>query len=285
MQAKERNFNVNGLDFSAQHWPVENGIPVIALHGWLDNSASFTRLASHLKGVDLLALDLAGHGQTDHRVGFRPYHLWDDISEILQIADAMGWQKFSLLGHSRGAIIATFLAGAFPERVQQLALIEGVFTEPSDPNQAPEKLAQSINKTYALQHKPLRVFTSIDSAIKARINGLFPLSLGAAEALTTRGVKAAEGGYTWSTDQLLFAPSSISLSNEQINAFIEVVAEKSKVILAEDGLLNIFPDYIDSLKNFPALDVERLAGGHHLHMEEQAKMVADIVSDFLRTTS
>jgi hypothetical protein len=35
---------------------------VIALHGWLDNANSFARLAPQLKGLRIVALDLAGHG-------------------------------------------------------------------------------------------------------------------------------------------------------------------------------------------------------------------------------
>ncbi|MGH8027673.1 MAG: alpha/beta fold hydrolase, partial [Pseudoxanthomonas sp.] len=35
---------------------------VLALHGWLDNAASFLPLAAYLPGVDLVMLDLPGHG-------------------------------------------------------------------------------------------------------------------------------------------------------------------------------------------------------------------------------
>lgn len=280
----ERDFSVNGQTFAAQQWLDANGEPVLALHGWLDNSESFVRLAPMLNDLNLLALDMAGHGRSCHRLGFAPYNIWEDITEILTIADTMGWQKFSIIGHSRGAIIGALLAGAFPERVNKLVLIEGIFAEPTDPSNAPKKLANSIVRTQELSEKSLRVFQDIDSAIKARVNGLFPLSEQAAKALIVRGVKKIPEGYTWSTDQRLFAPSAIGLSSEQMNAFIHAIAAPTKVILATDGMNKIFPTYKYMLEKFTGLDVVTLAGGHHLHMEEQAGLVAEIINDFFNVS-
>ena len=39
---------------------------VLALHGWLDNAASFVPMLPWLSGLDLLLLDLPGHGHSSH---------------------------------------------------------------------------------------------------------------------------------------------------------------------------------------------------------------------------
>ena len=42
------------------------GPKVLALHGWLDNAASFIPLAGQLPHLDLVMLDLPGHGRSAH---------------------------------------------------------------------------------------------------------------------------------------------------------------------------------------------------------------------------
>src|SRR5690606_39616279 len=102
----ELSFHVDGLQIAAVEWGEPSGLPVLALHGWLDNCASFDALAPLLQGAHVIALDMAGHGQSAHRPGTSPYNIWDDVAEIFAIADQLGWSRFGLLGHSRGAIIA-----------------------------------------------------------------------------------------------------------------------------------------------------------------------------------
>lgn len=49
---------------------------MIALHGWLDNAASFSLLAPLLANQRILALDLDGHGYSGHRPAGAQYLLW-----------------------------------------------------------------------------------------------------------------------------------------------------------------------------------------------------------------
>lgn len=126
----ELRFEINGMTFAAQEWGDPDGIPVLALHGWLDNSNSFHRLAPLLDGVRLVAIDKAGHGESDHRSGFTPYGIWEDVAEVYSIAQQLGWDKFSLLGHSRGGVISCLVAGTFPEQVESVFLLDSIVPEP-----------------------------------------------------------------------------------------------------------------------------------------------------------
>lgn len=280
MQVQELSFNVDGLQFAAQAWGNPEHFPVLALHGWLDNSASFFALAPQLNNVYIVALDMAGHGQTSHRLGSLPYNIWEDVAEIFAVADQLGWKEFALLGHSRGAIIATIAAGTFPERISHLGLIEGLLPEPTRSEDTPKQLALSIKGIKAQSEKNLSIYPDIATAIKVRERGMFPLSHTAAAALTARGLRNVDGGYQWSTDQRLLVPSAIKLLPEQMAAFIARISCPTALILADDGMPKLFPKYAYSVSAYPQIAVTHLSGGHHLHMEQEVAEVASVFNLF-----
>jgi pimeloyl-ACP methyl ester carboxylesterase len=113
------------LELEALEYGDPSAPAVLALHGWLDNAASFERLAPLIPGVRLIALDLPGHGHSQHRPAGTWYHYIDYVSDVLAAADALGLERFTLLGHSLGAATASVVAAARPERVEALWLIEG----------------------------------------------------------------------------------------------------------------------------------------------------------------
>lgn len=282
---RERRLTINGLEFSAQEWGSPGQLPLLALHGWLDNSASFFKIAPHLQNLHLVALDLAGHGQSSHRLGQAAYTPWDDINDIFAIADHLGWQRFAFLGHSRGAIISTLAAGTFPERCIGLGLIEGILPEPALPQDAPAQLASAIMSLRAQQQKTQSVYASLELAIKARERGMFPLSREAATALTLRGVVARDGGFSWSTDPRLMAPSIFKMSREQLAAFLNRVEAPIKLLLADNGLPKLYANYLEEVNRFPQVDYEVLSGGHHLHMERESDLIAKKLNDFFSRLS
>lgn len=280
MQPQELSFNIDGLQFAAQAWGDPTHYPILALHGWLDNSASFFALAPLLKNVYVVAIDMAGHGQTSHRLGSFPYNIWEDVAEIFAVADALGWKKFSLLGHSRGAIIAAIAAGTFPERISQLGLIEGLLPEPTRSEDTPKQLALSIKGIKTQSAKILSIYPDIAKAISIRERGMFPLSYTAAKVLTERGLKKTDKGYHWSTDQRLLVPSAIKLLPEQMAAFVTHISCPIALILAQDGMPKLFPPYEESVKKYQQIALTILPGGHHLHMEQEADAVAKVFNQF-----
>lgn len=279
---QERRFFVNGIHLAAQEWGQDGQLPVIALHGWLDNSASFDKLIPLLPDIHVIALDMAGHGQSDHRPGQSSYSVWDEIRDIFAVADELGWKKFSLLSHSRGAIISTMAAGTFPDRIHSLALIEGFVPEAALAEDAPQQLAKAITELAQTIHKPRTVYPDIETAIRAREKGMFPLSHAAAASITLRGIKAVEGGFSWTYDPKLFAPSMIKLNTQYIKAFVDAIKAPVCLLLATDGLPKFYNNYLVQMEQYPTIKYQLLQGGHHLHIEEQVGLVAGHIRDFFQ---
>ncbi len=268
------------LEVAAHLYGPEDGRPVIALHGWLDNAASFSRLAPLLNGVRIVALDLPGHGLSDHRPPGAGYNIWDYAYDILQTAEQFGWQRFSLLGHSLGGIVSVLLAGAMPERIERLALIDGVIPYTGEAESAPRKLGEALRALLAVERKRKPVYASFDQAVAARMKGVGAVSREAAERLAQRGLMPVPGGYTWRTDPRLMLPSPLRLTLAHAQAFAQRVECPTSLIIARQGLMTDAKviEFIDSLP----FESHRLHGGHHLHLDdvEGAAAIAAVFNPF-----
>jgi pimeloyl-ACP methyl ester carboxylesterase len=139
---------------------------LVALHGWLDNSASFVPLAPYLTHFQLVCIDLPGHGHSDHKS--TPYVFVDWLDDLYQIAQAAGWTAFTLLGHSLGALIASAYAGVFPEQVERLILLEGLGPLSQPDEAVPEQLRRAILNRSRTRERASQGFASIDEAVAAR---------------------------------------------------------------------------------------------------------------------
>ncbi len=283
-QVEEIRLRLPHIDLAAHLYGPEDGQPVIALHGWLDNAATFTRLAPKLKGLRILALDFAGHGYSDHRPVGTQYVIWDHVLDILMVAEQMGWQRFSLLGHSMGAIVSLLMAAALPERIERLALIDGLIPYTGEPDQAPEKLGEALRAQLALNNKSKPVYSEVEQAVKARMKGVGSVTHEAAEMLAGRGLMPVAGGYTWRTDSRLMLPSPLRLTRAHSVAFLRKVSCPVSLVLAEQGMLVAETNMLAMLETLP-YQVHRLAGGHHLHLDDEsgAQSVADCFNPFFAT--
>lgn len=272
MGAVERSFTVDGLALAALEWPGE-GLPIIALHGWLDNAASFLPLAAQLQGHHVLALELPGHGHSDHLPPAARYHLADNLYFLAAVADAMGWQRFVLLGHSMGAAIAVLAAAAMPQRVMALSLIDGL----GPIAYTPELEVARLRALFAAGTSPKvpRPFPDLATAARVRQqHSRFAIETLAATRIVERNLRGAEGGYYWRYDARLKGPSSHYYSEEQVQGILARIECPSLLISASAGALQGWSGLAGRCAALPALRHETLPGGHHLHMESPQAVAA-----------
>jgi pimeloyl-ACP methyl ester carboxylesterase len=281
LEVRERSFVLPALTLAAREWGNAGERPVIALHGWLDNAGSFDRLAPLLEGCHLIALDAAGHGLSGNRSPDSGYNIWQDLTDLVEVAEQLGWERFSLLGHSRGAAVASLFAGTFPDRVERLVLVEGGLPIMSEARAAPENLAQAIQKSRELRTKSGRIFSAREQAIVERARGFSEVSEEAAEVLAVRSLREVEGGWQWHADQRLKAGSEVRLTREIVAEFLGRIEAPVQMFLAEQSPFSQRPVFLDMLEFFVDLELHRFPGRHHFHLEGAEAAIAERAGPFL----
>jgi len=260
-------------------WGARGADPVLALHGWLDNASSFTPLAPRLAEMRIVALDMPGHGRSGHRPRGAHYHFVDYVTDVVAAADALGWERFTLVGHSLGGAVGCFLAGAFPQRVSALVMIDAIGPLARRPSLEPAALSRSMEQMHALEHKRSPVYRRLEDAATTRMQA-GDLSYDSASLLVARSTRASAGGLTWRSDPKLRVTSPHYVAEEQILAYLRAIRAPALLIRASAGHLQMHPHLERRIGAIPELDVVDMPGGHHLHMETP-DAVAKVVRRFL----
>lgn len=274
-------FEVFGRRITAKAWGTPEGRPTFALHGWLDNANTFDRLAPMLPELNLVALDFAGHGLSDHRPAGQHYHSLTDIQDVLAVAEQLGWSTFSLLGHSMGAAVSSELAAMFAERVESAVMIDG-FIATGGVTMA-ERLAQNreaVELMLRAQDKAPRLYPDIETMAE-RVTQATDQSFEAAYVLVQRGHKVVDGGVTWRTDPRIRFPTPLRYTREHMDLLLAGSRAPALLIVAEQGDTWYQGEIEASRTHHPALTVQRMQGPHHVHLEPRyVAEVAGYVRDF-----
>ena len=275
---QEISIQIPGLRLAARAWGPETGDPVMALHGWLDNAATFDRLAPLLpSSLRIVSLDLPGHGLSDHRGPDALHHYVDWVPTVFDAADALGWSQFSLLGHSMGGGIASLMAGTWPDRIRRAVLIEGVgpFTNP--PHEAPKRLRASIEQRRKLASRRPRVCANRVAAARARVqHGYGTLSRAAADILVARGTEQIDDGVRWRHDLRLQTSSAIRLTEAQVEAFLRGIRCPVLVVFADSDWRPPGDLYRKRLPLIADCQCIECPGSHHLHLDTPEQVASPI---------
>jgi 3-oxoadipate enol-lactonase len=102
-----------------------SGPPLLMVHGFTGAREDFSdhrdRFAAHARVV---TFDHRGHGESDHPPEASDYTLDRLAADTIAVADALGLERFRLLGHSMGGMVARRLVLAHPGRVDALVLMD-----------------------------------------------------------------------------------------------------------------------------------------------------------------
>lgn len=190
-----------GLRLRACTWgePAEGRLPVLILHGFLEQGASWDLVAPHLPG-QVVAPDMRGHGLSEHVGTGGFYHFWDYVPDVVGLIDHLGG-RVDLVGHSMGGTISVLLAALRPGRVRRLVNVEG-FGPPDATGQDAHRASRFLDAMLDPPgHAPI---ASVDEAADRMLRWNDALPRDFARRLAARVTRPRDDGegLTWTWDPL-----------------------------------------------------------------------------------
>lgn len=120
-----QNFTRQGLRFDVLDQGPEDGPVVVLLHGFPQDAHCWDAVTSLLnaQGLRTLAMDQRGYSQGARPTEVNAYRRAELSADALALADAAGVQRFHLVGHDWGGVLAWDIAQRAPQRVTSLTVL------------------------------------------------------------------------------------------------------------------------------------------------------------------
>ena len=141
VQPQSRTVTANGIKLHYLDWGTEGKPPLVLLHGLRGHAHVWDDVAESLyRDYHVYALDQRGRGDTDHAPR-GDYSTDAFVADLVGFLDAVGLDKFILFGHSMGGRNSMAFAGAHPERLERLCIVDiGPRIEPAGGNRITNEL-------------------------------------------------------------------------------------------------------------------------------------------------
>jgi len=258
---KDRTMKIasNGIRIHVE----DNGagdLPIVFLHYWGGSSRTWRHITSELKQSHrTIATDHRGWGQSDAPAS--GYNLTDLAADAQGVIDALGLQRYVLVGHSMGGKVAQLLASRRPSGLAGLVLVA---PSPPSPMQLPLEARQGMVAAYASRAS---IITTVTEVLTAKALSADDLETVVQDTL--RGATSAKTAWP------------LVMSQEDITAHVGAIDVPTIVIGGElDRVDSIATLQAEVLPRIPHAVLHHLQGTGHLSMLESPNTLAQIILDF-----
>lgn len=124
---RRENHTIRANGIRQNYIDAGEGPPVVLLHGFPETNYAWRHQIPVLGELyRLIVPDLRGYGETEKpATGYDKRNMARDLAALL---DKLGIGRIALVGHDRGARVATRFAKDYPERVDRLVVMDNVPT-------------------------------------------------------------------------------------------------------------------------------------------------------------
>lgn len=213
-----------GLRLHYVDWGNEGAPPLLLVHGGNDHCRSWDWVAQRLSDrFHVLAVDLRGHGDSDHAPGSH-YPTHGFVLDLAQLIEQRQLAPVNILAHSWGGAISLLYAGIYPEKLNRLMVIEGWSPSPEVVRKhaevpTHERLRNWVEATRAVAHKRAPRYAGIEDCIVRMKAANARLSDEQARHLTIHAAAQNEdGSYSWKYDPYVRVVSPTWHSPEELGA-------------------------------------------------------------------
>lgn len=274
-----------GLDCHYLEWDdARADHTVVLVHGFLDLAWGWARTveAGLSSRYHVVAPDVRGHGDSGRAGAGGYYYIMDYVADLAALIDEIGRERVSLVGHSMGGSVVSYFAGAFPERVHRLALLEGI-GPPEDESPVPHRVARWVGAWRHARKKQPTAHASLAAAAE-RLRRSDPL-LDEEQALflAEKGtVRDEDGSFRFKHDPLHLTRGPYPFRRTVMDGFH---AEVACPVLLVDGSLSHFlpaPEEAERIRGrFRDARTSVLEGAGHMMTRHQPAGLARLLVDFL----
>jgi len=246
---------------------------VLAVHGWFGSARGWGSLPDYLDGANYTYVfpDLRGYGERKQASG--QFTMEEAAADALTLADELGWESFSVIGHSMGGKIAHQVLLQAPGRVRALT---GV-------NPVPAAAVPMDEQTWALFHgaadNPGNRAAIIDFTTGSRLTKSFIDQL-VRHSLDNSTVEAF-GAYLQSWAKSDFSGQVATSATAPVNTTPVNTVPVQLIVGETDPALSAAVMQQTWLAYFPGAELEILANAGHYPMFETPVALATSVERFL----
>jgi pimeloyl-ACP methyl ester carboxylesterase len=287
LEARDRFIDGLGLAIHCLEWGEPRGEPLVLVHGFLDQASSWRPFVESLReknGRDfwIVAPDCRGHGDSGWVGSGGYYHFPDYVFDLDCVIHGLGVERINLIGHSMGGTVSFLYAGAFPEKIRKLVLIEGIGPLGMNFSDAPPRMNKWITELHDRGRNHFRRYRSAEDGAK-QLQQTNP-RLGPQQALdlARAGMKQnPDGQWVWKFDPLHRSTAPQPFYAAQA---IEFLRRIECPVLIVDGKQSRHAHRPDKQQRLQTIRDKRFAeidnAGHMVHQDNPSGL-ADVVLRFL----